>query len=158
MPLRVYTTTERPLRLRHHICAHAWEIPLTIAGALIGAAVLVMTLLGRAPSSTLAKLPAALVVTLGALLIAGAIHIVIGLTDKSEDLMRGWIEERTGLVLFGTAWLIYSGAVLALSVGALVPAALGLGFFVACAVRLRATYQDEKDTRAATLPLAADDN
>ena len=75
--------------------------------------------------------------------------ILVGVFDDGEDLMRGWMLERVGLIGAITSWGTYSIAVATIHPGSAISYGLTLCIALAHTVRLVATIREETSTRRA---------
>ncbi len=148
MPNRIYRERQPPTML-DHVLSHPWELSIAAWSALIGAATIVTTLAqsDTTASSSVAELPDLLIYALAGMLVAGGAQTIRGLFDNDSDLMVGFAHERVGLVLIGTAWLVYAVAVIAAFPGAISSWTSGLALAAAAALRLVATLRDESALR-----------
>ncbi|GAB3889239.1 hypothetical protein [Terrabacter terrigena] len=149
MPLRGYSTDNRPPTVLDHLLAHPYAITFAVWQVIAGALAVLTTLFSFTVSQAIERLPQPLVAATGILFALGGIQIVRGLLDDDDDLMQGWKIERTGLVLTIAAWLAFFIAIvwsfpssvltwlLCLLVGAGAPS-----------LRLWATRREEKRVRA----------
>lgn len=149
MPLHGYTTERYPPTILDHIYAHPFELALAVWGILGGLGSVAATVSHTQASAVMNALPTWLLILFGALLTVGAALIMTGLFDDSDDLMRGWRIERTGLVLSGFGWAAYT-----VTLAAVIPRnfigwgltgllTLSMGF------RFRATQLEERRVRKA---------
>lgn len=148
MPDRIYRG-RTPHTWLDHFLAHPWEIAISLWSAFIGAATLITTLLrsDTTASSSVAQLPNVLIYALAAMLVGGAAQTLRGLFNDDPDMMIGFAHERVGLVLVGTAWLVYAVAVIAAFPDAISSWTSGLTLAAASALRLAATLRDERTLR-----------
>lgn len=148
MPRRRYRPRVPPTRL-DHLLAHPYEIVLTAVGLASSAAILAaeITPMFAVPESV-AALNGLVAWIIGILGIPGHALIIRGLLDDHPDLMVGWRRERYGLVLAGSAWLLYACGVAWVHPQAAVSYGFAGGIVTAMALRLAATYAEERNTRA----------
>lgn len=147
MPLHGYTTDRRPPSNLDHLYAHPYSIGISALQTVACVIIVVSTVLDVQVSQAMARLPEGLLFILSALLLVGGGAIIRGLLDDSDDLMVGWKIERTGLILSGTAWIVFGYTIWA-SFHAAVLAWLWCGVLGVChAIRYRATVLEEKRVR-----------
>ena len=148
MPRRIYHPRQPPTLL-DHLLAHAYEIPLALVGLAASAGILAAEVTPLfAVSESVAALHGLVAWTIGILGIPGHALIIRGLLDDHPDLMVGWRRERYGLVLAGSAWLLYACGVAWVHPQAAVSYGFAGGIVTAMAFRLAATYAEERNTRA----------
>lgn len=148
MPLHGYTTDRRPPTNMDHLLAHPYSLSICAWQIIAGIATIVSTLSGFNLSLSMQRLPQALLVAVGALLVVGGISVIRGLLNDDDDLMVGWRTERTGLVLSATAWGAYALTVMAAFPFSILSWTSGLTMALAHLIRFRATRLEEKRVRA----------
>ena len=149
MPNRIYRGSYPPRRI-DHVLAHPYEVLMAAAGLLACAALLAAEL--GAPitiSPTMRDLPSTVAWLVGASGVVGNALVIAGVFDDGEDLMRGWMIERVGLIAAITSWGAYSLAVATTHPGAAISYSVTLFIAGANAVRLVATLREESTTRTA---------
>ena len=149
MPNRIYRGSNPP-RAADHVLAHPYEVLIALGGLIACAALLASE--AGAPvsiSPTMQALPSTVAWLVGLSGILGNALILAGVFDDGEDLMRGWMLERVGLIGAITSWGTYSLAVATMHPGSAI--SYGLTLFIASAhtVRLGATMLEETSTRRA---------
>ena len=148
MPRRIYHPRVPPTNL-DHLLAHPFEIPLAVVGFAASAGILAAETTPMFDvSASVAALHGLVAWTIGVLGIPGHVLILHGLLDDNPDLMVGWRRERYGLILAGSAWLLYACGVAWVHPQAAVSYGFAAGIVTAMGVRLAATYYEERSTRA----------
>ena len=148
MPRRRYHPRVPPTRL-DHLLAHPYEIVLAAVGLAASAGILAAKATPMfAVSESVAALNGLVAWILGILGIPGHALIIRGLFDDHPDLMVGWRRERYGLVLAGSSWLLYASGVAWVHPHPTVSYGFAGGIVAAMALRLAATYAEERNTRA----------
>jgi protein-S-isoprenylcysteine O-methyltransferase Ste14 len=107
MPLRGYSTDNRPPTVLDHLLAHPYSIMFAVWQVIAGALAVLTTLFDFTVSSSMERLSQPLIAATGILFAVGGVQVVRGLLDDDDDLMQGWKIERTGLVLTIAAWLAF---------------------------------------------------
>lgn len=149
MPHRIYRG-HHPPRFRDHALSHPYEALIALGGLLACSLLLLAEIAVPVTiSPTMASLPGLVAWLVGLTGVIGNTLVLAGIFDDGEDLMRGWMLERVGLVGAITSWGTYSLAVAAQFPGSAI--SYGLTLFIAMAHmgRLVATLQEEGDTRSA---------
>lgn len=148
MPRRRYHPRQPPTRL-DHLLAHPYETILAVGGFAACAAIILGEIIPTlVVSPSIAALNGLVAWTIGILGIPGHALIIRGLLDDHPDLMVGWRRERYGLVLAGSSWLLYAFGVAWVHPQAAVSYGFAGGIVTAMALRLAATYAEERNTRA----------
>lgn len=152
MPLRAYHHSSRnPPTALDHLLAHPYGIGVAVFQIVGGIAQLTtLAFPGITVSRSLDQMANGLVVILCSLLIIGGVLVILGIFDNDEDLMRGFRRERTGLILSGTAWVIFSIAIFVAFPSSVLTWAFGLVPFGGAALRVWATFLEERYLRQAT--------
>src|SRR5690349_18640138 len=104
MPLRGYSTDNKPPTVLDHLLAHPYAFTFGGWQMLAGVAAVMVTLFDFTVSQALERLPQPLVAATGVLFAVGGLQIIRGLLDDDDDLMQGWKIERTGLIFTMAAW------------------------------------------------------
>lgn len=149
MPNRIYRGSYPP-RPTDHALAHPYEVLIALGGLLACAALLASE--AGAPvsiSPTMQALPSIVAWLVGLSGALGNALVLIGVFDDGDDLMRGWMLERVGLVGAITSWGTYSIAVATIHPGSAISYGLTLFIALAHTVRLIATMREETSTRRA---------
>ncbi len=149
MPYRRYHPRVPPTAADHWL-AHPYELALAVVG--LASALLILTgevIASITVSPSVDAMHGLVAWGVGLLGVPGHALIIRGLLDNSDDLMDGWRAERTGLILSGSAWLIYTIAVAWNFPDSVVSWGFGLGLTVGNTLRLAATWREERETRAA---------
>lgn len=149
MPRRIYHASDPPT-FRDHLYSHPWEICVSIFAVIAGLTGMLAPFLGGRISPSISELPWPLVVTFCGLLVGGGSLILSGLFNDSEDLMVGWVRERTGLILMASGWAVYFAVVLYFHPGSIISWGWGICFTSSCLIRLRATFLEERSVREAS--------
>lgn len=112
MPYRAWRSRRHPPGVSDHIAAHLYEIAIAFFGGLIGVTIIFAA---WSPPFHLSPLVDSLNPVIdsfvGVLLSIGGFLIVLGLLDDDDDLIKGWMYERMGLVLSGVGWIGWGIAV-----------------------------------------------
>lgn len=149
MPLRGYSTDNRPPTVLDHLLAHPLAITLGAWQVVGGLLAILTTLFDFTVSPSLARLPQPIVAATGVLFAVGGIQVIRGLLDDSDDLMKGWKIERTGLILNVAAWgsfgVVVFGATPKSVLVWLLCLLVGVG---GNALRFMATRREERRTRS----------
>lgn len=149
MPNRIYRGSYPP-QPTDHALAHPYEVLIALGGLLACAALLASE--AGAPvsiSPTLQALPSTVAWLVGLSGVIGNVLILVGVFDDGDDLMRGWMLERVGLIGAITSWGTYSLAVATIHPGSVISYGLTLCIALAHTVRLVATLREETTTRRA---------
>ena len=149
MPNRIYRGSYPP-RPTDHALAHPYEVLIALGGLLACAALLASE--AGAPvsiSPTMQALPSTVAWLVGLSGALGNALVLVGVFDDGEDLMRGWMLERVGLIGAITSWGTYSIAVATIHPGSVISYGLTLCIALAHTVRLVATLREETTTRRA---------
>lgn len=151
MPQRLYHARREPPSLLDHVLAHPLEVPLAVFQLTVGSLGVLAALSEQVSiSPTIDTLPWFLGVAMCALLVVGGGLTLGGVfNDDDDNLMVGWGMERLGLVLAGTGWVVYAGVVLATHPESVPAWAFGLVLTAGYALRVWATFREERRLRAA---------
>jgi hypothetical protein len=147
MPLRSYHSQRNPPSFVDHTLAHPWEV-LCAAFAIINGALGMVSLSFNGETFTAAAdtLPSWTAGLMCIALAVGGMFVLAGIYDEHDDLMVGYVRERLGLFVSGTAWIVYAAVA-----GFAFPLFLGWRFGIllaaASALRLFATYREERRLR-----------
>ena len=149
MPNRIYRGSYPP-RPMDHALAHPYEVLLALGG-LIACAALLASEAGVpvSISPTMQALPSTVAWLVGLSGALGNALVLLGVFDDGDDLMRGWMLERVGLVGAITSWGTYSLAVATMHPGSAISYGVTLCIALAHTVRLFATMREETSTRRA---------
>lgn len=149
MPNRIYRGAHPP-RPTDHVLAHPYEVLIALGGLVACAALLAVEVgVPVSISPTMRALPSTVAWLVGLTGVLGNALIILGLFDDGEDLMRGWMLERVGLIGAITSWGTYSLAVATIHPGSVISYGLTLCIALAHTVRLVATMREEASTRRA---------
>lgn len=148
MPLHGYTTDRRPPTVLDHFLAHAFEMAVATLQIIAGALSLLVTLFSFSVSQSVQRLPEPVIAALGAFFIIGGVQIMRGLLDDRDDLMCGWMIERTGLIFSTSAWLGYFVTIIAAFPQSIISWTMCLLLASACVLRYIATRLIERRHRA----------
>lgn len=96
-----------PWSLRDRLLMNPFEAQTAVSGILTGLFVLADIILGSPLVQLRPWTSHVFVVGLAALIVLGGVAILRGMFDRSDNVLRGWQIERTGLILSGVAWLAY---------------------------------------------------
>lgn len=150
MPLHAYSTDREPPSVWDHTLAHPFELMLAFFGSFGGILALFAAISSNATvSPSLDELPEWLGGIVGALLIAGGAAIIRGLLDDSDDLMKGWRIERSGLILTGFGWASYGVTIVAARPAAVLSWGSALCVVLMVTLRFVATVRQERRVRKA---------
>lgn len=144
MPLHGYSTDRRPPTNLDHLRAHPYAIAIAAWQILIGGLVLVGLVFNFHMTTSAMRLPRAVVFALALVLIFGAINVMRGLFDDSNDLRKGFRIERGGLILSGAGWTSFGLSVLIANPGAVPTWSMGVLFSAAMALRIDAGRREER--------------
>lgn len=144
MPLHGYSTDRRPPTNLDHMRAHPYSLAIAAWQILIGGLVLVALVFNFHITTSAMRLPRTVLFALALVLILGAINVMRGLFDDSNDLRKGFRVERGGLILSGAAWTSFSISVLIANPGAVPTWSMGVLFSIAMALRIDAGRREEK--------------
>ena len=148
MPLHGYSTDRRPPTVFDHILAHTFEMSVAAWQVIAGGLSLLVTLFDFQISQSVQRMPQPAIAALGSFLLIGGVQCIRGLLDDSDDLMRGWTIERTGLILSGSAWLGYLVTVIAAFPASVMTWTLFVLMVAANILRYIATVLEERKHRA----------
>jgi protein-S-isoprenylcysteine O-methyltransferase Ste14 len=143
MPLHGYSTDRRPPTNLDHMRAHPYALAVAAWQILVGGLVLVALVFNFHFTSSAMRLPRGPLFALCLVLILGAINVMRGLFDDSNDLRKGFRIERGGLILSGAGWTSFSVAVFIGAPGAVPTWSMGVLFSIAMALRIDAGIREE---------------
>lgn len=143
MPLHGYSTDRRPPTNLDHMRAHPYAIAIAAWQIVVGSLVLVALVFNFQLTTSAMRLPRAVLFALALVLILGAINVMRGLFDDSNDLRKGFRIERGGLILSGAGWTSFSVSVLIANPGAVPTWSMGVLFSAAMALRIDAGRREE---------------
>ena len=143
MPLHGYSTDRRPPTNMDHLRAHPYAIAVAAWQILIGGIVLLALIFDFHMTTSAMRLPRTVLFALAVTLILGAVNVMRGLFDDSNDLRKGFRIERGGLILSGAAWTAFSVSVIIGNPGAVPTWSMGVLFSAAMALRIDAGRREE---------------
>ena len=143
MPLHGYSTDRRPPTNLDHMRAHPYSLAIAAWQILIGGLVLVALVFNFQITTSAMRLPRAVLFALALVLLLGAVNVMRGLFDDSNDLRKGFRIERGGLILSGAAWTAFSVSVFIGNPGAVPTWSMGVLFSAAMALRIDAGRREE---------------
>lgn len=143
MPLHGYSTDRRPPTNLDHMRAHPYSLAIAAWQIVVGGLVLVALVFNFQITTSAMRLPRAVLFALALVLLLGAVNVMRGLFDDSNDLRKGFRIERGGLILSGAGWTSFSLSVLIANPGAVPTWSMGLLFSAAMALRIDAGRREE---------------
>src|SRR5690349_669392 len=112
MPLHGYSTDRRPPTNLDHMLAHPYALAVAAWQVFAGGLVLTALIFQVQLTTSAMRLPRVILFALCIVLIWGAVNVIRGLFDDSNDLRKGFRVERGGLILSGAGWTAYGASVL----------------------------------------------
>ncbi len=134
-----------PPESRSHL-AHSWAVAIIIYWAIVAAGLIIGPLIGWTPVLSLAGVDDWLTMTVGVLIMSGAVMILASLGRYRYRSTR-WTMELIGLISAGGGWFAFGWAATTVFPFGLSGWAQGAAFTAACMLRGREVIINERRTR-----------